>query len=200
RRPPSATTRVRPPPAVTPRQARRPYASRAPPELVAPGAVAQRAAPRPLVEVRHPQELVRGGAAEARLERPALDRTVRDVGLPDPEEFPLGSHHITRRSRRVEDDAGESHDALRIRPLPVPPERAPGSPERAEQRVDRREPADPAAVAVTGDPVEEGLGVARFDRLERRPVLTAERGQISRRHGLGVAEARPDMSQIGARD
>src|SRR2546425_1645416 len=118
--PPSATTRPRPPRGAAPRRARRPCASRAPPELVAPGAVAQRPAPRPLVVVRHPQELERGGAAEARLERPALDGAVRDVNGPDPERCRLHAllRPVVQRGDKPARGALEAnHDEGHVRDL-----------------------------------------------------------------------------------
>ena len=77
---------------------------------------------------------------------------------------------------------------------------AAGRRQQPQHRVDRREPADAPAIAVGHHRPPETLGVARDHLVERGEVIHASRGRQRGPDRLGVAEARPDVTEIDPSD
>src|SRR4029453_2411616 len=89
---------------------------------------------------------------------------------------------------------------LGIPPLAVLAEQSLGPRVHPKQRVDRRQAADPSAVAVTPAPLEETVGIAVLHRPQHLPVLPIDRAQPGGTHRPRVTEAPPHVSEVSAGD
>src|SRR3989442_12952250 len=119
----------------------------------------------------------------------------------------LFAHFTARLGRRtasprtaVKHHARVADGALGVRPHPVSLQRATPAVESVKDGVDRRQAADAAAIPVSGDTVEERLGVAPFDRLQHLPILGLDPGALGLCNRARIAEAGAHVGEIGARD